>query len=176
MGRGCRSIISLTVMSLSSRRNLPSRPHRPWLILDRLNHLLGAADPADEEEAQDLLRRVVPGRAVVQVVTHWPSAPVLTDPVHKHRVDACRLVLAIKRRAIACEGKITLRRLALPPALVGAADVLTRLAPADPALGELVNERPERFGWVRKAWQETGHARSVRLTRSARIGDGPCAS
>ena len=79
------------------------------------------------------------------MVTH--SGTHFADPLHMDRVDVRRLVLAVERRAVAREGQSTLRRLGLAPAVVSATDVLTSLAPADPALDQPINEWPEPLLW-----------------------------
>ena len=97
------------------------------------------------------------------------AAPCLADP-NRHRPNRrVRLFRAVKRRPIPREGESTLRRLPLLPALAGAMDGLTRLTPTDPALDELVNERPERLPLVKKAGKRTGHTGSVQLAGGTRI-------
>src|SRR3954471_13642752 len=87
------------------------------------------------------------------------AVPGLADAAGPHRVDLCRLVLAVERRPVALEGETTLRRLTLLPARVCAMDRLARLAPADPALDELVCQRPQSLLLVRKTEKCTGHRR-----------------
>src|SRR4051794_18257143 len=97
------------------------------------------------------------------------AVPGLADAAGPHRVDLCRLVLAVERRPVALEGETTLRRLALLPTRVCAMDRLTRLAPADPALDELVCERSQSLLLVGKMGKETGHRGSVRPAGGTRI-------
>src|SRR3954471_2733605 len=75
--------------------------------------------------------------------SHMAAVPGLADVAGAHRVDLCRLVLAVKRCPVAREGETTLGRLTLLPTRVCAMDGLARLAPAEPALDELVYERPQ---------------------------------
>src|SRR3954471_1826717 len=75
--------------------------------------------------------------------SHMAAVPGLPDADGPHRVDLCRVVLAVERGPVALEGETTLRRLTLLPTRVCAVDRLTRLAPADPALDELVCERSQ---------------------------------
>ena len=56
-----------------------ARPDRPRLVVERLNDLLDAADPADTEKGQDLLHSVVSGGGVVHVITH-DSRPLPRGP------------------------------------------------------------------------------------------------
>ena len=84
------------------------------------------------------------------------AVPGLADAAGAHRVDLCRLVLAVKRRPVALEGETTLRRLTLLPARVCVMDDLIRLAPADPAPDELVYERPQSLLLVTKMGKVNG--------------------
>jgi hypothetical protein len=56
-------------------------------------------------------------------------------------VVARRVVLAIECCAIAREREAAIGFVAVPPALVGAANVVARVAPADPAVHEVLDER-----------------------------------
>ena len=56
-----------------------SCPHWPRLVVECLNDLLDAADPADTEKGKDLLHGVVSGGGVVQVITH-DSRPLPRGP------------------------------------------------------------------------------------------------
>src|SRR4051812_2488601 len=85
--------------------------------------------------------------------SHMAAVRSLADAAGAHRLDLCRLVVAVKRRPVALEGDTTLRRLTLLPARVCGMDGLTRLAPGDPALDELVYERPQDLLLVRKMWK-----------------------
>ena len=88
-------------------------------------------------------------------------------------VDAHRAVLAVKRGPVALQRLTALVRLAGPPVLVGAPNLLRRLAPAHVGLEELVRHRWARLhchvggGWHRAQPQHAGRRRPPRVTWSA---------